>query len=150
MTKADKNERPAPTMWGIQHAVGLLIGVTYEGIRRAGATVARWRGQRALELELLKLRDQDLSDIDVGRSQIATIARARHAPQLLRRMLATLGVTDEALARHPDMRERLLQACIRCETRAECSRWLKSGQPDESYRAFCPNESSLTMLRKSC
>jgi len=137
-------------MWGMQHALGQLIGVAYEAVRRAGAAIGTWRAQRALELELQKLRDQDLSDIGVGRCQIAAIARARQAPQLLRRMLAKLGINDEILARHPDMRDRLLQACLRCETRAECKRWLDRGQPDESYRVFCPNESSLTMLRKSC
>lgn len=150
MTQTNKDENEsAPEMWPVQHIAGRLVAGIYDGARSAAAAFATWCRQEALERELHRLKDEDLADIGISRDQIAAAARAQDAPQLLRRMLERLDITDRALARHPGLRAELARVCMTCEARGECRRWFGRGQSEDSYRDFCPNESELTALRKA-
>ena len=150
MTDTGKDDKYSkPDMWQLQHAAEKLVAGVHRGVRAATDAVESWCRQAALERELQRLSDPDLADIGISRDQIADIARAREAPQLLRQMLQKLEIAGEVLARHPILREELGRVCRTCGARDHCRRWLRQDQTDESYRDFCPNESELAVLRKS-
>lgn len=144
--KDDKDSKPE--MWQVQHAAEQLVAAVHQGVRAAADAVETWCRQAALEKELQRLTDTDLADIGIGRDQIAAAARSQEAPRLLQQMLQKLEISDGVLARHPGLREELGRVCRTCGARDHCRRWLRQGT-GEAYRDFCPNESELSVLRKS-
>jgi uncharacterized protein YjiS (DUF1127 family) len=118
----------------------------YGMVADASAAVKTWRRQEALEHELQRLSDLDLADIGIARAEIPALARSQDAPALLRQMLARLGIPETALQKDPAMRRRVQRACATCFSRAYCRRWLRTGQPSEGYKGFCPNTEEFEPL----
>lgn len=147
-TGNDENES-RPDMWQVQHAAERLVAGVHRGVRAAADAVEAWCRQAALEKELQRLTDTDLADMGISRDQIADIARAQEAPQLLQQMLQRLEIADGVLARHPGLRDELARVCRSCGARNLCRHWLQQDRTDESYRDFCPNESQLAALKKN-
>jgi len=151
MTHTGQDDKDSnPDMWQVQHAVEKLVAGVHRGARAAADVVETWCRQAALEKQLQRLTDSDLADIGISRDQIAEVARAQEAPELLQRMLQRLEIADGVLSRHPGLRDELARTCRTCGARDHCRRWLKQEQADESYRDFCPNESELAALKKGC
>ena len=128
-----------PAMWPAQHLTARLVGGMYGIAVEAGAAVKTWRRQEALEHELQRLSDLELADIGIARAEIPALARSKDAAALLRQMLARLGIPDTALQQDPVLRQRVQRACATCFSRVYCRRWLRTGQPAEGYKGFCPN-----------
>ena len=105
-----------------------------------------WRRQEALEHDLQRLSDLELADIGITRAEIPALARSKDAPALLRQMLARLGIPETALQKDPALRQRVQRSCATCFSRAYCRRWLRTGQPAEGYKAFCPNSGDFEPL----
>jgi uncharacterized protein YjiS (DUF1127 family) len=150
MTHSDSEGKELlPDMWQVQHAAERLVAGVHRGVRAAADAVETWCRQAALEKELQRLTDTDLADIGINRDQIADIARAQEAPQLLQQMLRRLEIADGVLARHPGLRDELARACRSCGARNLCRHWLREEHADDSYRDFCPNESQLALLKQN-
>jgi uncharacterized protein YjiS (DUF1127 family) len=135
-----------PAMWPAQNATARLIGGMYGIVADASAAVKIWRRQEALQQQLQRLSNFDLADIGIARPQIPAVARSQDAPALLRQMLARLGIPETALQKDRALRHRVHQACATCFSRAYCRRWLRTGQPAEGYKAFCPNTEEFEAL----
>lgn len=142
----DSSSGVTPAMWPAQHLAGRLISGMYNIAAGASSTVKRWRRQDALAHELQRLSDLDLADIGIARAQIAVLARSQDAPELLRQMLARLGIPEVVLPKDPALRQRVQRACATCFSRAYCRRWVRSGQPAEGYKGFCPNAEEFEPL----
>jgi uncharacterized protein YjiS (DUF1127 family) len=139
MTEArDTSNGVTPAMWPAQHLAGRLIGGIYGIAVGASTAVKTLRRQEALRHELQRLSDFDLADIGITRAQIGVVAGSHKAPELMRQMLARLGIPETVL-QDAALRYRLQRACATCFSRAHCRRWLRRGGPSAGYKAFCPN-----------
>ena len=146
----DKPAQTAETLWATQNFIARLVG----GLYRCGSAIAtaaeRQTQREALERELKALDDRQLSDLGIAREQIPVLAGAHPlSAELLTRMLARLGITEEVIARSPGLRRELERTCSFCFLRRECKRYLKlpaDASPD-GYRDFCPNAARLDELR---
>jgi uncharacterized protein YjiS (DUF1127 family) len=150
---AGRDDKPAQTpepLWGAQNFIAWLVGGLYS-CGGAIATAAERQTQReALERELKALDDRQLSDLGITRAQIPVVAGADpRSVELLTRMLARLGITEEAIAGSPGLRRQLERTCSVCFLRRECKRYLKlpTDVSPDGYRAFCPNAAKLDELR---
>jgi uncharacterized protein YjiS (DUF1127 family) len=149
---AGRDEKPAQTtevLWTAQNIIARLVGGLYScGGAVADAAERRARRQ-ALERELNALDEHQLTDLGITREQIPAVVDYPESLDLLTRMLARLGITEEAVARDPGLRSQLERTCSFCFLRRECRRYLKlpvDASPD-GYRAFCPNAVTLDELR---
>lgn len=148
MTGTDeKIESATPAMWPVQHLAERVAGAVYQTASDAAAAVARWCRHQALEQELQALADHELADLGITREQIAVLARADEAPELMRRMMERLGVTQELLAKYPGLRQNLERECGLCCSRGECRRWLEQGKADSGHTEFCPNATTFEDLK---
>jgi hypothetical protein len=70
------------------------------------------------------------------------------ASELLARMMARLGVDQDALLGNMLLREDLERACRCCASWKQCRRWLRDtrAEPGE-FTEFCPNAGVLERLR---
>lgn len=142
-----KDNDSTPMMWWAQHAADRIV-------RRLSATIANTvdgieiqHRRRVLERQLNALDDCGIADIGIAREQIPAIASASPgAPRLLRRMMERLGVAPGPLLRDAGLRREMEWNCVACSNRSQCRRWLKSAQPAEAYRSFCPNATGLDRL----
>lgn len=140
MTGTDeKIEKVTPAMWPAQHLAERVAGAVFQKASDAAAAVARWCRHQALEQELQALADHELADLGITRDQIAVLARADEAPELMRRMMERLGVATELLAKHPGLKQHVERECSVCCSRGECRRWLDRGEADSGHTEFCPN-----------
>ena len=136
-----------PIMWRAQHAadrVARQLSATIAGA--VDALVVQHR-RRVLERQLNALDDRAIADIGIARDQIPAIASAYPgAPQLLRRMMDRLGIASEPHLRDAGLRREMEWNCVACSNRSRCRRWLKSAQPADAYRSFCPNAPGLDRI----
>jgi uncharacterized protein YjiS (DUF1127 family) len=151
MSGRDHEPAPAPEpLWAAQNFIAWLVGGLYS-CGSAIATAAERQIQReALERELNALDDGQLSDLGITREQIPVLVGAYPlSAELLTRMLARLGITEEAIARDPGLRSELERTCSFCFLRRECRRYLElpADASPEGYRTFCPNAAKLDELR---
>ncbi|NJM93224.1 MAG: DUF1127 domain-containing protein [Rhodospirillaceae bacterium] len=150
---AGRDDKPAQTsepLWAAENFIAWLVGGLYS-CGSAIATVAERQTQReALEHELNALDDRQLSDLGITREQVPVVVGAYPlSAELLTRMLARLGITEEAIACNPGLRRQLERTCSFCFLRRECKRYLRlpaDASPD-GYRTFCPNAAKLDELR---
>jgi uncharacterized protein YjiS (DUF1127 family) len=144
MAKANDSK---PTMWGIQHAADRVVRGLSATIAGVVEAIEDQRRRCLLERQLNALDDRAIADIGIARDQIPAIASAvPDAPQLLSRMMERLGVAPELLRRDAGLRRELQWNCVACPSRRQCRRWLKSPQPADAYRSFCPNAARLDRL----
>jgi hypothetical protein len=64
--------------------------------------------------------------------------------QLLARMMERVGVDAGTLS--ATMLDDVRAACRCCASWKQCRRWLRDGEPEGAYRAFCPNAALLDRL----
>lgn len=148
MSRADdKTHVTTPAMWPAQHLAERVAGAVYHTASDAAAAVARWCRHQALEQELQALADHELADLGITRGQIALLARADEAPELMRRMMERLGITQALLAKHPGLKQHLERECSLCCARGECRRWLDRAASDAGHAEFCPNAPAFEELK---
>jgi uncharacterized protein YjiS (DUF1127 family) len=136
-----------PIMWQAQHGVDRIVRQLSATVVGAVEAIETQRRRGALERQLDTLDDRAIADIGIVRAQIPAIAAAwPDAPQLLRRMMERLGVAPESLVDDPDLRREIEWNCVACPNRGQCRRWLKSMEPADAYRTFCPNAPGLDRL----
>lgn len=136
-----------PMMWGVQHAVDRAVRGVSAVIAGAVGALEGERRRCALETQLGALDDRAMADIGIVRGQIPAIASAGpDTPQLLRRMIASIGAAPEALRRDAGLRREMEWNCVACANRSCCRRWLKSPRPADAYRSFCPNAEGLDRI----
>lgn len=136
-----------PMMWGVQHAVDRTVRGVAAAIAGAVGAFEHERRRCALETQLAALDDRAMTDIGIVRGEVPAIASASpDTPQLLRRMMERIGAAPEALHRDAGLRRTMEWNCVACANRSQCRRWLKSAQPAEAYRSFCPNTEQLDRL----
>jgi uncharacterized protein YjiS (DUF1127 family) len=142
-------EAPSEALWSIQNFIERLVNGIYNcggALASAAETLVQ---RQALERELSALDDRQLSDLGITREQIPVVVGAHpQSTELLTRMLARLGITEEAIAANPGLRARLEHTCSFCFVRTECKRYLRLpvDRSPEGYRAFCPNAAELDKL----
>jgi len=136
-----------PVMWGVQHAADRAVRGVSAAIVGAVDALEGERRRCALERQLSALDDRAIADIGIARGQIPAIASAGpDTPQLLRRMMERVGAAPEALRQDAGLRREMEWNCVACASRGQCRRWLKSSQPADAYRSFCPNAEGLDRL----
>jgi len=148
MTQPDeKLEDSTPAMWPAQNLAERLVNVVFESASDAAAAVAKWCQQQALEQQLRALDDRELADLGVTREQLSVLASSQDAPELMRRMMERLGVSQELLSKYPGLKHQLERECSLCFSRGECRHWLGHGNADDGHKAFCPNASTFEDLK---
>jgi Family of unknown function (DUF6455) len=125
---------------------------------RIKLTFAGWRERSQLLREFDELRqrgelDRTLSDSGVHRSDVPRLMRAHpRTPQQLAAMMRRLGISRSELPHRPAVAEALRAMewrCGECTDWRKCLEWLAAREPNETYRAFCPNAETLDRLRCS-
>lgn len=149
----DRDDKPAQTseaLWAAQNFIARLIDRLYSCGCAIAMAAEKETQRQVLERDLNALNDRQLSDLGITREQIPVVVSAYPiSAELLTRMLARLGITEEAIARNPGLRSELERTCSFCFLRQECRRYLKlplDAWPD-GYRTFCPNAAKLDELR---
>lgn len=136
-----------PMLWSIQHAADRVVRGISATIAAAVDTIESDRRRCILERQLGALDDRAIADIGIAREQIPAIASAYpDAPQLLRRMMERVGAPLPSLLRDSGLHREMEWNCVACSNRGQCRRWLKSPQPTDAYRSFCPNAEGLDRL----
>lgn len=136
-----------PVMWRVQNAADQVVRGLCAAVGGGADAIETQRRRFALERQLNALDARGMADIGITREQIPAIASAYpDAPQLLRRMLARIGVAPEAPLGDAGLRREMQWNCIACANRGHCRRWLKTALPADAYRAFCPNADGLDRL----
>lgn len=65
-------------------------------------------------------------------------------------LLRSLDIDPEAVRRGtPEAMRALEAACLQCTERDRCARELQAGTAPRTYRAFCPNASRISRLRRA-
>jgi uncharacterized protein YjiS (DUF1127 family) len=142
-----KDNDSTPTMWWAQHAADRIVRRLSGTIADTVDAIEAQHRRRVLERQLGALDDCGIADIGIARDQIPAIASASpDAPRMLRRMMERLGVAPEPLLHDAGLRREMEWNCVACSNRSQCRRWLKSAQPAEAYRSFCPNAAGLDRL----
>jgi uncharacterized protein YjiS (DUF1127 family) len=114
---------------------------------------AEWLKRRRDRAELNALdigeRERVAHDLGVGAPELDYLVRVAHDPVELSRMMAAIGIDEEALKRaQPALRREIERVCSLCETTTLCRHELASGTAGVSYRYFCPNAEELKALSR--
>jgi len=134
-------------MWRAQHAVDRAVRGIAAAVAQTGDAREIRRRRRVLKQQLNALDDCAIADIGIARAQIPAIAAAwPEAPQLLRRMMERVGAPLADLLCDARLHREMEWNCVACSNRSQCRRWLKSPQPADAYRSFCPNAEGLDRL----
>src|SRR5262245_57344497 len=112
---------------------------------------AAWLKRRRDRAELNALdtceHDRVAHDLGVGVAELDYLVRVAHDPVELPRMMAAIGIDEEALKRaQPSLRREMERVCSLCETTTVCRNELASGTAGVSYPYFCPNAEELKAL----
>jgi hypothetical protein len=112
---------------------------------------AAWLQRRRDRAELNALdveeRDRVAHDLGVGAPELEYLVRVAHDPIELPRMMAAIGIDEEALKRaQPALRRELERVCSLCESTTLCRHELADGTAGVSYPYFCPNAEELKAL----
>lgn len=112
---------------------------------------AEWLKRRRDRAELNALdveeRERVAHDLGVGAPELDYLLRVAHDPVELSRMMAAIGIDEEALTRaQPALRREMERVCSLCETTTLCRHELASGTAGVSYPYFCPNAAELKAL----
>lgn len=87
-------------------------------------------------------------DLMISPHDLAQLAqKGPESAQLLHRMLAALGIDEDALVkRDPAVMRDLERLCATCGHKRHCAHDLAAGAGAEHYRNYCPNAYTLGML----
>lgn len=126
-------------------------------LRSLFADVGRWwrgrLGNRSALAELQGCPYEDLrqiaSDLGATPGELRTLAaRWPDSASLLGRRMAALDIDLDAISRrHPAVANDLKRLCSLCQSKGECEHDLDSNPDDPHWREYCPNASTLIVLR---
>jgi hypothetical protein len=125
----------------------IVVGMLADAIRR-------WSDRR----EFAKFMDKYPTeagrlarDLNLDRATLLKVgSQGNGPPVLLNRRLRLLGIDPEQLRRRePAVAQDLARCCALCGSKSRCARDLARKPGSESWRTYCPNETTLEMLRPS-
>jgi hypothetical protein len=116
-------------------------------------TLADWlkRRREAAELDGLDAgqRAHVAHDLGVSAAELDFLVRESRDPVELPRLLAALGIDEEALRRaEPAISRDMLRVCSLCESVDACKYALAQGIADHAYKQFCPNADTIATIPK--
>ena len=113
-----------------------------------------WYEKRCLDNEFAALgfdqADQELNKAGLARDRLPEIIRRYpEASDLLRRVMAAIGINHDLLRRgQPEALHHLELICASCRSRNRCKGDLARGTTDETFQQFCPNAQDLMTMKR--
>lgn len=126
-----------------------------ELMARVGGWYRNWRDRQALRRSLDEMdpdeRRRMLSDAGLDTEAMSSvISRHPNANDLLGRLMAAIGIDEDALAKEsPGTLRDLERVCASCHDWRRCRRDLASGSAAERHQAYCPNAENLQAIKRS-
>lgn len=122
-------------------------------LRRLRRGVRRWRAQRRLSGNLVRLSDRELDGLlaRAGRARGELFSdfsdNAAHR-RLMGHMMARFGLDLAALVRRRWRELRRAEGlCVQCANKGRCRRWLEWGRDNPAPTVFCANFPLFAQLR---
>ena len=97
-------------------------------------------------LDSLSLR-RELAEWGIAPADVPRLIRSYpESAALLDRMMDHLRVDRGWLKANPRMAREIERSCALCACRRRCRKWMKTQQPADGHRAFCPNSSNFAVI----